>query len=332
VEHRFQVFVSSTYSDLIEERLKVAQAVIDSDCFPAGMESFPASGDEQFEYIRKVIDQSDYYVLVVGGRYGSRGKNGISFTEMEFNYACEVGLPILVFPHKEPELLPADKRDQDQESLDLLEKFKARALEGRLAKFWTDGDALANQVMRSLLKTTKENPRTGWLRASGAQIEAIERASDAAVKRADELDREVARLTAVLSKPRDDLSSGDDKVNLEFRYSWNDHNFRTKYSEASATVTWNEILRAVGPDLLDWKNEASVSADIAEFLGSKASHKGTGLIKDALRTVRIQLLALSIVEIQRLKTTQDSVADFWRLTEKGRHQMFQLRPIRKSSN
>lgn len=329
MEHRFQVFVSSTYSDLVEERFKVAQAVIDADCFPAGMESFPASGDEQFDYIRKVIDQSDYYVLVIGGRYGSRGKNGISYTEMEFNYAVKVGLPILVFPHKEPELLPLERRDLDSESLELLDKFKSRALDGRLAKFWVDGDALANQVMRSLLKITKENPRTGWLRTSAEQLETIERNAVAAKNHARELESEVARLKAALSKPIENLSCGDDKIELEFRYSWV-ANYKTQYSDHSATATWNQILSAVGPDLLNWAFENKVSESIAEFLGSITNRKGIRLSTEALRTVRIQFLALSIIEMERLKAAENIYRDCWRLTEAGRYQMFQLRPVRNS--
>ena len=37
---RYQVFVSSTYMDLIEERKEVSQAILKCDCFPAGMEIY----------------------------------------------------------------------------------------------------------------------------------------------------------------------------------------------------------------------------------------------------------------------------------------------------
>ena len=42
MEKRYQVFVSSTYTDLQEERLKVMQTLMRLDCIPAGMELFPA--------------------------------------------------------------------------------------------------------------------------------------------------------------------------------------------------------------------------------------------------------------------------------------------------
>lgn len=77
--------MSSTYLDLIAERRAVIQALLELDCFPAGMEVFTASDEDQWTLIRDVIDSSDYYVVVVGGRYGSISVEGISYTEMEYD-------------------------------------------------------------------------------------------------------------------------------------------------------------------------------------------------------------------------------------------------------
>lgn len=40
---KYQVFVSSTRDDLVDERKSVSQALLESNCIPAGMELFPAS-------------------------------------------------------------------------------------------------------------------------------------------------------------------------------------------------------------------------------------------------------------------------------------------------
>ena len=85
MDKRYQVFISSTFADLEEERKGIMQAIIELDCFPAGMEMFPATDSEQFEYIKTIIDESDYYVLIVAGRYGSIAEDGISYTEKEFD-------------------------------------------------------------------------------------------------------------------------------------------------------------------------------------------------------------------------------------------------------
>jgi Domain of unknown function (DUF4062) len=84
-EIRHQVFVSSTFRDLEAERGAVYRAIRGLNCIPAGMELFPASNDEQFKFIKRVIDDCDYYVVIVAGRYGSVTTDGVSFTEMEFD-------------------------------------------------------------------------------------------------------------------------------------------------------------------------------------------------------------------------------------------------------
>ena len=75
MEKRYQVFVSSTYEDLIEERKNVSQALLECNCIPAGMELFPASNKKSWDIIKKVIDESDYYLLIIAGKYGSLGES-----------------------------------------------------------------------------------------------------------------------------------------------------------------------------------------------------------------------------------------------------------------
>ena len=92
MDKRYQVFISSTFADLQEERKEVMEAIINLNCFPAGMEMFPAADIEQFDYIKTIIDESDYYVLVLAGRYGSLAADGKSYTDIDsklFNHFKE---------------------------------------------------------------------------------------------------------------------------------------------------------------------------------------------------------------------------------------------------
>jgi hypothetical protein len=52
MEKRYQVFISSTFQDLQEERKEVMQALLELDCMPAGMELFPAANEDQWSLIR----------------------------------------------------------------------------------------------------------------------------------------------------------------------------------------------------------------------------------------------------------------------------------------
>ena len=73
--------------DLRAERQQATQAILEAGFFPSGMELFPASNDAQWELIKRVIEESDYYVVIVAGRYGSLCPEGMSYTEMEYDYA-----------------------------------------------------------------------------------------------------------------------------------------------------------------------------------------------------------------------------------------------------
>ena len=84
---KFQVFISSTYEDLKDERKAVEETIIRSGDIPVGMEAFPAADNEQFEFIKTIIDVCDYYVLLIAGRYGSLAPDGLSYTEKEYLYA-----------------------------------------------------------------------------------------------------------------------------------------------------------------------------------------------------------------------------------------------------
>lgn len=124
MEKRYQVFVSSTFEDLSEERQEVMQALLELDCMPAGMELFPAADDDQWTLIKRVIDDCDYYIVIIGGRYGSLAPSGKSYTQMEYEYAVELGKPVIAFLHKDPGKLPAEKTEKEPEKAKKLEEFK----------------------------------------------------------------------------------------------------------------------------------------------------------------------------------------------------------------
>lgn len=92
---KLQVFVSSTYLDLIEERQAAVEAILDAGHIPAGMELFKAGNESQLKTIYQWIDESDVYMLILGGRYGTvEPKSGKSYTQLEYEYACSKKIPV----------------------------------------------------------------------------------------------------------------------------------------------------------------------------------------------------------------------------------------------
>uniref|UniRef100_UPI003100D48F DUF4062 domain-containing protein n=1 Tax=Neorhizobium sp. EC2-8 TaxID=3129230 RepID=UPI003100D48F len=91
---KLQVFVSSTFTDLVLERQAAVEAILKAGHIPAGMELFTAGDKSQMKTIERWIDESDVYMLILGGRYGSiEPTTGLSYTELEFDYARNQGKP-----------------------------------------------------------------------------------------------------------------------------------------------------------------------------------------------------------------------------------------------
>ena len=89
------------------------QTVIESNCIPAGMELFPAADEEQLAFIKRVIDDGDYYLLIIGGRYGSVDETGVSYTEQEYDYAVARGLRVIALLHENPDEIALGKSEKD---------------------------------------------------------------------------------------------------------------------------------------------------------------------------------------------------------------------------
>lgn len=164
MEKRYQVFVSSTYEDLQEERKEVMQALLELDCIPAGMELFPASNEDQWTLIKRVIDDCDYYIVIIGGRYGSTNEEGISFTEMEYRYALNTGKPIIAFLHKNPEEIKSKYVEATAAGKGKLHALR-ELTQNKMVKYWTNPSDLGGVVSRSMINLRKQFPAIGWIKA-----------------------------------------------------------------------------------------------------------------------------------------------------------------------
>jgi hypothetical protein len=165
---RFQIFVSSTYSDLIKERESVINELNRIGYIAVGMKQFPATDEEQLEYIERIIDESDYYVVIIRGKYGSLASDGISFTEKECNYALETKKPVLAFLFKNPGQLLVDETDNNPDKARKLDAFKKQLEAKRIVKYWGDADQLVNDIKDSVNDIVRRRPGVGWIRGNQA--------------------------------------------------------------------------------------------------------------------------------------------------------------------
>ncbi len=189
------------------------ETILNNDCFPAGMEMFPAMDEEQFEYIKRIIDDSDYYLLIIGGRYGSVDDNGVSWTEKEFDYAVSKGIHVMAFVIEDEAYNKLPKYKLDKKDIELnqerLKKFKEKVSKKRLIRKWSDANTLALEVTNSLQRVQKIHPQIGWIRAdkvaSGDAQKEIERLNNDITT----YQNQVNKLEADLAKKEENLRSAE---------------------------------------------------------------------------------------------------------------------------
>jgi hypothetical protein len=170
-KRKYQVFVSSTFHDLIDERQRVMSALLQTKCIPVGMELFPAASLDQFDMIKQIIDDCDYYMVIIAGRYGSIPNGSeLSFTELEFDYALTKNKPVLGFCHKNVQHLTGDKLEQFDIGRRKLEAFRGKVMKGRMCNnSWTSGAELESQVKSAIIYAIEHYPQPGWIRFSQTQ-------------------------------------------------------------------------------------------------------------------------------------------------------------------
>lgn len=180
MDKKYQVFVSSTYEDLKTERQAAISCLLDMNCIPVGMEQFPASSLSQWGYIKKMVDMSDYYLLIVAGKYGSIDpEENISYTEKEYRYAVNKGMPVLAFLHKNIDQLPSNKVGTTDEERERVKRFHKEVKNaGRLVDFYSDIKDLKYKIAMAMTKIINDVPMPGWVRADQAE-KAIEAMGDA---------------------------------------------------------------------------------------------------------------------------------------------------------
>lgn len=188
MKRKLQVFVSSTYSDLIVERQAAVAAILKAGHIPAGMELFTAGDKSQMKTIERWIDESDVYMLILGGRYGSIEQNtGVSYTELEYDYARAQGKPTFAVVITDDALevkVKAFGTDYIEKSNPKeLKQFRKKVL-ANISSFFTDEKDVKLCVYESLGDLAANPLLKGWV--SGDEVGDIKLVTDELAKLRDE--------------------------------------------------------------------------------------------------------------------------------------------------
>lgn len=169
MDSKLQVFISSTYTDLISERQAAVESILKSGHIPAGMELFTAGDRSQWEVIQRWITDADIYMLILGGRYGSiEPDSGISYTELEYDFAVSSGKPhfavVITDNALETKVISSGSSVLEKEHPDKLKAFRAKVL-SKMSSFFEDSKDVKLAVLETVPQLAAEYELKGWVRA-----------------------------------------------------------------------------------------------------------------------------------------------------------------------
>lgn len=337
-EKKYQVFVSSTYSDLQESRQELMLALLSMGMIPTGMEMYPTESNNQWPMIQQVINECDYYVVLLGGRYGTLSPMGLSYTHREYIYAATKRKPVIAFLHDHPEVLPAEARESTREGDVRLSDFRKLLQEKTVFRYWNTPRDLGQVVRKAMPQFVKQHPASGWVRAG--QVSDINQARELQElrKQVEELEREKEELTSGWRPPVDTLARGTDIIGLQ--YSCNVYiKGDCKVSMAETRLTWDQVFATVGPQMMNEVPESAMRQALEEYIAEHAledvqaqlpkAHAVRNIVlsTQSFNQVKIQLRALGL--IRKVARRDQTGATWWQLTPQGDQTMTQVLAVLK---
>ena len=339
---KLQVFISSTYIDLIEERQAAVQAVLDAGHIPAGMELFKAGNTSQLETIYKWIDTSDVYMLILGGRYGSiEEKTGKSYTQLEYEYAIDKGLPVFSvvlrddFLKRKSDIL-GEERTIEKSNISQYNNFKNLVM-SKIVREVSDCKDIMLAVHTTLKDFMEEYKFVGWVRSNSTELNAD------LLKQINDMNNLISDLKKEKDRLRQELDDLNQSFESNLAFEGQLIQIEGKYQEnygrpgashfvdraVSKEITWDKMFILWAPYLIQTSNYYRAKQSLERALKDYMGHYFE--MRDNLfQTIKIQYHALGLIKAFEANSTAGGTAEFISLTEKGKNYLIRKSAITKS--
>lgn len=336
---KYQVFISSTYLDMKDERQAAVEAILTAGHIPAGMELFSAGDESQLEVIKRWIRESDIYLLLLGARYGSiEPREQLSYSEVEYDYAVSLNKPHFALVLSDEALktrsavLEADGVERD--NLEKLDTFREKVL-SKVSRFFDDSKDVKIYIPESIrgLEDRHGPALIGWVKGDETVDSAplVGEVSRLTVQNQD-LQKQLHHALAQIPRtpPGPPLAGLDDSFALTINYK---SSYNSQPYTRSVSTTWRKLFALISPKIVEHPNDEFLRSYIAQEV-MKADGKDVyspKLDEQTHSTVRIQLELLGLITTEYAQSVDKRMRIFWHLTESGEHLMLELRAVRKES-
>mgnify|MGYP000972417778 CR=1 FL=1 len=341
MEKKLQVFISSTYTDLMDERQAAVQAILNAGHIPAGMELFKAGNRTQLETILKWIDDSDVYMLILGGRYGSiEPESCKSYIQVEYEYALNKGIPIFSVVLSDKYIMKKGNVDNHNEYVEFKELVMSK-----IVKIVDDEKDIKLAILETLHEFINDDAITlnGWVRENSTSINTqlyeenkeLQKINNEYKSKIEMLENKINDDTVNFEKS---LAFEGDNIVLIGHYSTKEsvnsgyHN-RVYYKKHSVeeVMTWDELFLLIAPYLYEYQEvDSFYHSDLSHILRDRLGKSDSVYLDEELyRTILLQYLGLGLICNDVKTSSQGKQYQFIRLTAKGKNYLMQQRTIKK---
>ncbi|KAA8733225.1 DUF4062 domain-containing protein [Acinetobacter qingfengensis] len=160
---RYYVYLSSFFDDVKVERLKLENCLLNLDTFPWGLHERRSSLNTAL--VRRQIDDSDYVIVLLGGKYGDLSASGLSYLHLDFLYALNKQKIMISLVDMFPDKRSNQEQDQHPELIKKLDHF--RQLLKKDSQYYYEFKStldLESSMRRIFAQVVQTHPASGWIK------------------------------------------------------------------------------------------------------------------------------------------------------------------------
>lgn len=332
IDKRYHVFISTTEADMHAERVVLSQTLVSQGFFSWGLEQRTPLTTA---FARRQIDDCDYFILMLGSRYGELSASGVSYMHLEYIYAVTKQKPILVLMYEAPENRADEFQDKTQEGKVKFLDFRRQLQRERdMVMTFRDLRDLEIAIRHTMPQFLARYPAQGWIRPNQQQVQQLQEENEQLRQKIIQLEQQPRLNNAPVASKHSDLPQvqGHEEIAFDYKvHAYQDGNFRELRPQRQ--MSWNDLLMVVGPGFSPAMPEDSFAKILNDYLNSTALTDVRDVMPRAHAVARCQIniRALHMIKTQFKNNAwivpvgrDDRQRVLWELSPAGERQLSRL--------
>jgi hypothetical protein len=267
IDKRYHVFISTTGADMQSERTVLAQTLVSQGFFSWGLEHRTPLTTA---FARRHIDDCDYFILMLGSRYGELSASGVSYLHLEYIYAVTKQKPILVLLHESPDNRLAELQEPTQDGRIKFQDFRRQLQREReMIVTYRDLRDLEMAIRHAMPQFVNRYPAQGWIRPNQAQIQQLQDENEQLRQKLINLESTRSNTLAADSGLEMPQVEGEEEFSFDYKvHAYQDGNFRELRPQRN--MRWNDLLMVLGPGFSPGAPEENFARVMNDYLNGSA--------------------------------------------------------------